>query len=291
MAFTYPNGEFPRNLFIVGRSGVDADGPWEHLFPPGTYDKWIRLQERVHAKTGKWLALSTGYSVYRPLDIQFLYQSIYGLGAATPRTSSHGGKWEGRVCFALDIGNWAEVYNGDRAAFYADCRAVGLEPGLISPERGYPDEPWHVNDFESWRLGSALDTPKDKIANPGVPVVTTPTNPKKTEQQQFEEDLMTAMQSGHYYTKKTPGQKDSVVYLILNHLRGTYHEYSNGPGNGPMPSSYNNAVAVSFGTGGFTPITEGHADVLKREYQASGGNLTVDLAWDDVEAVKAQLFA
>jgi hypothetical protein len=66
--------------------------------------------------------------------------------------------WEGKQTLAIDYGNWAYCYgNRDgrdtpdkRAAFFADCRAVGLSPNLICPARGYPDEPWHVIDLDPW---------------------------------------------------------------------------------------------------------------------------------------------
>lgn len=145
----YRNGELPRGLFTLIAAGYDEDGYWEHLLTPSTLAKWNALIERgkQYKGRGRVLALSSGYSGYRPLAPQIAYRERYGRGAAVPGASSHGGFWEGSQCLAMDIGNWAWVYDGSRDAFYADCRAVGLAPGLISEGRGYPDEPWHVIDF------------------------------------------------------------------------------------------------------------------------------------------------
>ena len=155
----YQNGEWPESILITTKRGYDADGEWKHQFTVGSLAKWNALRARAHARTGRWLELSSGYSVYRPLEAQVRYRKIYGTGAAVPRSSSHGGRWEGKDTLAFDVGNWAWVYahfSNPRAAFYEDCRAVGLAPGLIHPSRGngYPDEPWHVIDFEPFKIPS-----------------------------------------------------------------------------------------------------------------------------------------
>jgi len=88
------------------------------------------------------------------------YRAVWGNGAAVAGTSSHGGLWEGQQTLATDYGNWADAYArfGGQAAFYADCRAVGLTPGLISKARGYPEEPWHVIDLDPWAPAPAGTT-------------------------------------------------------------------------------------------------------------------------------------
>lgn len=164
----YPNGEWPESALITLARGVDGDGEWKHQLTPGTLAKWNKLRALAHKRTGRWLALSTGYSGYRPLEAQRRYWRIYGYGAAYPRTSSHGGVWEGRDTLALDVGNWAWVYDrfaNPRAEFYADVRAAGMEPGLIHPSRGnnYPDEPWHIIDFEPFRVPVTPDPPTPKL--------------------------------------------------------------------------------------------------------------------------------
>jgi hypothetical protein len=63
----------------------------------------------------------------------------------------------------MDVGNWSEVYNGNRVAFFAAARSVGLTPGFVGPNRnGYgpkvPDEPWHLFDFNDiWGAVPAFD--------------------------------------------------------------------------------------------------------------------------------------
>lgn len=104
------------------------------------------------------------------------------------------------------------------------------------------------------------------------------------------EDLMAS--AGFYYQ---PASKH-IVYLIIDTESGVFHEYSNGPGNGPMPSAYNNAIAAAFKTGNFASITPGHAAVIKRSLAAirpkdPAAKLDVQLDWADVDVVKAFLKA
>lgn len=79
-----------------------------------------------------------------------------------------------------------------------------------------------------------------------------------TEEQEEDEDM--PKNSGFYYTTGT-GRDTKTVVLICNTGSGFESEYSNGPkANG----KYNNPVAVAFETGSYAPITESHADVIKR---------------------------
>lgn len=151
----YPNGQIPEHELIIFNRGRTIhrlnDGStlvedWYQGLTPGTYQKHLALVNR----TGGRLQLTRGFSCYRPLYGQAIARKLYGNGAARVGTSSHGGVWEGRDTLAMDYANWYAVF-GSRDAFYAACRAVGLEPGLISEERGYPDEPWHVIDGQPWR--------------------------------------------------------------------------------------------------------------------------------------------
>lgn len=150
---TYQNGRIPDHLLVQFDSGWNqTDGAWHHSLSPATYQRHLMLVDRAKARTGRTLTISRGWSAYRPLDAQILARKIHGNYAAMPGTSSHGGFWEGRQTLAMDYGNWAAVYagKGGQAAFFEDCRAVGLTPGLIMPERGYPLEPWHVVDLNPW---------------------------------------------------------------------------------------------------------------------------------------------
>lgn len=155
----YPNGRIPESALVVFHRGHNAtDGDFYWGLPPASYQKHLALVARAQRRTGRGLSPSQGWSCYRPMHAQELARRIYGNGAAVPGTSSHGGFWEGRDTSAVDYGNWAWVYqnHGGRAAFFEDCRAVGLEPDMISPRRGYPDEPWHVIDMNPWAASPIL---------------------------------------------------------------------------------------------------------------------------------------
>lgn len=152
----FPNGLVPSDKLITFASGwLPGEGTWYHQLPPGTYAKHLTLVALAKRNTGRELKPTAGWSCYRPYDVQVYAKKVHGIWAATPGTSSHGMFWERIECAAIDYGNWSSVYNGNRANFYRDVRAVGLEPGLISPQRGYPDEPWHVVDKKPWAAGAA----------------------------------------------------------------------------------------------------------------------------------------
>lgn len=162
----YSNGRIPLELLVTFEQGYNgADGHWHHSLSPATYARHLALVKRAKDRTGNDLRISSGWSAYRPYDAQVLARRIHGNYAAMPGTSSHGGFWEGRQTLAVDYGNWAAVYAGagGQAAFFEDCRAVGLSPGLIMPERGYPLEPWHVVDLNPWSAVPAFEgvTPFD----------------------------------------------------------------------------------------------------------------------------------
>lgn len=143
------NGYIPdEDLTRFGNPGYnDTDKDWYWSLTAGTLARVYALIAKARERTGRELAPGSGWTTYRPFWAQVIAQKVWGIGAATPGTSSHGGFWEGRETLAVDFSNWSWVYGGDRAAFYADCRAVGLTPGMIEPRRGYPDEPWHVIDM------------------------------------------------------------------------------------------------------------------------------------------------
>lgn len=149
--FTYKNGQVPASRLVTFASGwLPNEGTWYHQLPPATYRKHLALVALAKKNTGRVLKISEGWGAYRPLHIQEYAKRIHGRWAATPGTSSHGMFWEGAQCAAIDYGNWGHVYNWNRDAFFRDVRAVGLVPDLISPRRGYPDEPWHVVDRSPW---------------------------------------------------------------------------------------------------------------------------------------------
>lgn len=168
---SYRNGEIPESALVIFKRGHNSrDGDFYWGLPPATYLKHLALVARALKRTGRTLSPSDGWSTYRPVAAQIAARKRYGTGAAVPGTSSHGGFWEGRDTAAIDYGNWAAVYakfrGRAREEFYADCRAVGLTPGMISKARGYPDEPWHVIDLDPWAAvpeGSISSTLEDDM--------------------------------------------------------------------------------------------------------------------------------
>lgn len=173
----FPNGYIPDNVLITFKSGTSAEGRWTHRLSVGSYMKHIALVALAKANTGKDLKITDGNNAYRDMAAQVYARQVHGNGAAYPGTSSHGGWWENRDTLAMDYGNWYSVYNGNRAAFYADVRAVGLTPGMISPERGYPDEPWHVVDLAPWAVPAGGVSP--------VPPVFTNENPENDDMERL----------------------------------------------------------------------------------------------------------
>lgn len=155
----YRNGQIPASVLIKIASGTNGDGYWEHLLSPSQKRKHDALVARARKRTGRTLKITSGWNAYRPLEPQWTAKRKYGSGAAWPGTSSHGGTYKGADAMAMDYGNWSWVYGGDRAAFFADCRAVGLDPGVIS------DELWHVIDRDPWAPVPA-SLPKTDPATP-----------------------------------------------------------------------------------------------------------------------------
>lgn len=164
----YSNGYIPYSLLITFNRGKNSvDGDWDHSLSPATKARHEALLRRAFRRTGRWLAISSGWSAYRPYAAQVRAREIHGRGAAEPGKSSHGGLWENKQTLAMDYGNWAWVYEGKggQQAFYDDCRAVGLKPGMISEARGYPEEPWHVIDDNPW---SAVPIFGDEVIIPAI---------------------------------------------------------------------------------------------------------------------------
>jgi hypothetical protein len=149
---TYSNGYIPENLLVIFKRGWSKiDGDWYWGLPAATYARHLALVALARKRNPDvWLTPTEGFSCYRPYWAQVIAQKVWGKGAATPGTSSHGGFWEGRQTLAIDYHNWGQVYGWNQAAWFADVRAVGLTPGMIMRSRGYPDEPWHVIDLDPW---------------------------------------------------------------------------------------------------------------------------------------------
>ncbi|KAA0961197.1 hypothetical protein FQ142_10160 [Microbacterium sp. ANT_H45B] len=72
--------------------------------------------------------------------------------AAVPGTSSHGGKYQGREVFALDVANWQALARGNPSLawsrFVALMTIVGLTIDFLKPR-----EQWYVGDFNpAWTV-------------------------------------------------------------------------------------------------------------------------------------------
>lgn len=238
---SYKNGYIPKELLIVFASGTNSTiGYWEHSLSPASYARHLALVKKAKDRTGRTLALGAGWSAYRPYEQQVKARALYGNGAALPGTSSHGGFWEGQQTLAMDYSNWGVVYGWDQNAFFADCRAVGLTPGMIMRSRGYPDEPWHVNDMNPWSA-----TPAGGNTTP------LPTDTTRPQPEEEDEDMK---MKGAFYTRTAD---KAVVYLLFNEISGFYVEHTG------VTGTYNNDIAARWETNSWAGITESHAKVLK----------------------------
>lgn len=146
----YANGYVPTGRLIVFGSGQSpVDGYFEWRLPRATLRRLRALIARAKARTGRTLTPSQGWSTDRPYHIQVLAKKIHGILAATPGRSSHGGVFEGAQTMAVDLGNWAWVYqnHGGYAAFEQDFRAEGFAK---LPAGRYPREDHHIIDYNPW---------------------------------------------------------------------------------------------------------------------------------------------
>lgn len=122
-------------------------------FFPGTLRRWIAFRDEVKAETGETLELT---SAYRDYDEQVKARQEYGIMAAVPGTSSHGGIWtgsttgrgglptwvSGRETGALDVGDY---YNIPWATFDRLATKHGFIADIVVPK-----ELWHIVDLDPW---------------------------------------------------------------------------------------------------------------------------------------------
>jgi hypothetical protein len=262
-----------------------------------------RLSADMHSLFGVWVKVRSAIRTYEDQKRIFLERYVtagnvngrrvydtrwwqgrlwYRISAAgtvaVPGTSNHEIQGSKAAVDLYDTGSDAGITSaGNRRSNW--LRANAHRYGLVASGYGFR-EPWHYDVL------NIFQTPPSAPAGGGSTSKPAPAAPDP------EEDDDMAGYSGFYYTRKgSGGVKDSIVYLIVNGDESTYHEYSNGAGNGPMPSKYNNAIAAAYRTGSFAPITEGHARVIKAQNKAEAGMEYVELNWDDVEQVKVLLAA
>lgn len=209
---------------------------------PAAAVSFLAMRAALFAATGVWLGISDAYRSFAEQDRVFRdrYTSGWSSGiwyagqywrkragvpvAAVPGTSNHG--W----ALALDINNYGAT-NGrvfrwllDHAAAFGWSWTTGRNV----------NEPWH------WEYVGSLIRP----ASGGIIIIT----PEK------EEDDM-AKTAGFSYIRKTDNK---TVCGMTNPASGYFTEWEAGDG------AYNSAVAATFDTGTFAPITQSHRDALER---------------------------
>lgn len=136
----YPNGQVPVELLIHVSGNT--------YLPPGTYLRWLWMRDRAIARYGITLRITSQYSTawnawngYRPLAAQRMYRDAYGVMAAVPGTSSHGGTWGGREVFAIDVDNWMDL---SWSQFSGLAHEAGFTTDFVTPS-----EKWHIGDFNN----------------------------------------------------------------------------------------------------------------------------------------------
>lgn len=143
----YPNGRYPLGMFVhLGGDlylSPSLNARWNEAVRLGIEKYGVRLHITGPSPRG-W----DGANGYRWLEKQVQYKSAFGIWAAYPGASSHGGSYRGREVFALDVANWRDLAYGNQslawARFVALMRVVGLTTDFVSPR-----EEWHVGDFNN----------------------------------------------------------------------------------------------------------------------------------------------
>lgn len=146
MAGTYfANGMIPLDL-LVNLGG-------NHYLPPGTALRWRWMVQDCKARYGVTLRITGdndglgGWNAYRPFAAQVRYRQHYGIGAAVPGSSSHGGTYHGLQCMAIDVTNWMEL---GWTEFNKLCQKHGFRTNFVTPT-----ELWHIADFnDPWHVPS-----------------------------------------------------------------------------------------------------------------------------------------
>ncbi len=155
---TYSNGEVPYDVVsVVLATGTDSNGYWEFRCTPAFAARWKLAKAYAEERFGRTIYIRPGWNIYRPLFSQEIARRNACAqgncnGAAVPRSSSHGGNWNGRDCLAVDVDpnglTWAQV---DEAMIYAGF-AAGLITERISGIKG--GEPWHYILFGDNAFGA-----------------------------------------------------------------------------------------------------------------------------------------
>lgn len=241
MAFTWnhPNGRFPLSAFIHRGDNI--------YLTPSLNARWNELVRLALEKYGVRLWITGdidglgGWNGYRPWAAQGAYKRHYGRFAAAQGYSSHGGRYNGQIVFALDVANLDALapHNASlaRARLTSLAKAVGLRVNFVTPT-----EWWHLGDFNSPgvvpRFGHVAINPK--------------TTNKPAPEPDQEEDTMKV------FGYKNP--KDGRVwYVTMDFAGGLWDEF--------VTTDKDYAVSVAKNWGGGAPLLSvSHRDGLAEKF-------------------------
>lgn len=252
----YANGLVPFAVLVHITANI-----W---LPPGTAARFAWAFDMAYQKYGIRLRFTPGrdglggWNGFRPLSAQKLYRKHYGIMAAVPGFSTHGGNVNGREVFAADIDNWAEL---GWARFAAIMRLAGLAVDFVKPR-----EQWHVGDFNNpwWIPAFASGGGGSAVAPPPAPKPAPP---------ESEEDDMPRNTGVIYRTpQNAPASQQRHVALIHNTGSGFEFEFDNGVGGGPFDGGFTTKMAVAYDTPSWVEISEGAVGNIKRSLASVRAN-------------------
>lgn len=199
----YPNGEVPLSALV--HLGANF---W---LPPGTAARWLWLVAEGKRRFGVTFRITPdrdglgGWNAYRPLSAQILYRKHYGNMAAVPKFSSHGGYYQGREVFAIDVDNWSSVRWPN---FQQLCAEAGFRTDFV-----IPTERWHIGDFNNPWVVPAFAGGGNSA--PPTPKPTPPTDRSEMEMDDMDRLMLVDPQvDGNWY--------------VVNYRRGTAVRIDNG---------------------------------------------------------------
>ena len=202
--------------------------------------------------TSLWL----GYPGHYGLDMKNfdINHAVLGGIVVTARWSILGGGWI--VEILADNGDLHRYLHNRKGLLVSEGQRV--ETGQQLAHQGNSGRSFGKHLHFAVRIGGRWGNYTDPLPYLEALVGSVPAGgditPIAETEQEEEEDM--AKNSGFYYTT---GNK--VVVLICNTESGFESEYSNGA---KTNGKYNNPVANAFDTGSYAPITESHANAIKR---------------------------
>lgn len=218
----YTNGRFPLSMMV--KLGD------KHYLPAGTAARWQWLVRTALEKYGVLLYITYGWNGYRPYDIQVEYRKELGIWAAVPGYSSHGLIYQGRLCAAIDVGNWQDLAPGNTALawarFKALCRLAGFTVDFVSPQ-----ELWHIGDFNDIWTAPAF-------AAGNTTPATTPAQPEEEDEDMTRNILY-----------KTTDDKYALRAAVTNDTSGLWLEFVDNS------AGLMNTLANRYETGDAVPVS------------------------------------